>query len=232
MEPAESPRRHRGVGHSGRVRTVIAVLAAATLLSGCGALGAGGSGDAVCAAELEYQGHVYIAHGELKRDPATTGRVDVATVQACDDGSGATPARQVQVDELAMVPQQRAVLAEGSLYVRADLPFPKAARGWFVAPRCSTDRPFELGGDWLDVQGLHMPRFDGDLRPPYRVGVHVTRGPKRYMGTTIQIRATEHTDPSLGPKAVKTSLWEGGGLSAKVQCVNRAFEAISMTSTP
>lgn len=232
VEPAESLRRRTCVSHVGIVRASIAILAAAVLLGGCEEASVSGGGESACPALLDYHGRRYIGHGDLKRDPATTGRVDTGTVPACDDGNGATPARQMRVAELADVPQRRAVLVEGSLYVRTDLPFPEAARVWFVPPRCSTGGQFELGGDWLSVEGPHRPRFDGDLRPPYRVDVHVNRGPQQYLGTTISIRATKHTEPALGPRDVKTALWEGGGLNAKVRCVNHAFEATSMTSTP
>jgi hypothetical protein len=43
----------------------------------------------------------------------------------------------------------------------------------------------------VEVTGLaHVPAeqavlVDGDLRPPYRVGVHVTAGPHEYVGATI-----------------------------------------------
>ena len=215
------------------MRPVVVVLAAGALLSGCGQErgdGAGETGDLSCAALLEYDGHRYIAHGELKRDPATTGRVGSGVAPGCDGGGGATRDRRVEVAELTDLPKDRAVLVEGSVYVRVDQPFPEAARAWFVAPRCDTSREFELRGDWLSVQGPNRPRFDGDLRPPYRLGVHVTDGPEEYVGATIQIRATKSTHPALGPEDVKTSLWKGGGVIAQVQCESGHFTASSLAT--
>ncbi len=215
------------------MRTLFAVLATTALVGGCSQDRGGHSeSEALCASLLEYDGHRYNGHGELKRDPATTGRVDAGTALGCDDGNGAAPDRQVQVAELADVAMDRAVLVEGTVYVRSDLPFPKTARAWFVAPACDSDRRFELRGDWLSVKSPHRPRFDGDLRPPYRLGVHVTGGPDEYVGATIQVHVTERTDPALGSKDVKTSLWEGGGVVAQVQCEDGDFLANGLTSTP
>jgi hypothetical protein len=214
------------------VRPYLAALAAAALLGGCEETPVSSGGDSPCQTVLDYHGHRYVRHGELRRDPTTTGRVDSGTMPACDDGNGAEPARQVQVAELADVSQRRAVLVEGTLYVRTDLPFPEVARIWFVSPRCSTGGWFELDDDRLSVAGAPRPRFDGDLRPPYRLGVHVTHGPRKYLGTTIRIQVTRRTHPSLGPEDVKTSLWQGGGLNARIRWFKHAFEATSITSRP
>ena len=217
-------------------RTLVAVFAAAAAghLSACSQDSpvTTSGGDAGCAALLEYDGHRYAAHGELKRDPDTTGRFESATALGCDDGNGEAPDRQVEATELADVPADRALLVEGTLYVRVDRPLPEAARAWFVAPACDREGAFEVRGDWLSVKGTHEPRFDGDLRPPYRVVVHVDDGPPELVGATIGIRATADTDPSLGPRDVKGSLWEGGGLVAQVRCDGGTFVATALTSTP
>jgi hypothetical protein len=218
-------------------RTLVAAVAAAAAAASLGGCSQDSrvttsGGDAQCAALLEYDGHRYTGHGELKRDPDTTGRVESATALGCDDGNGVAPDRQVEAAELADVPVDRALLVQGTLYVRVDRPLPEAARAWFVPPACDRDGAFELRGDWLSVKGMHEPGFDGDLRPPYRVVVHVDDGPPKYVGTTIAIRATADTDPSLGPKDVKGSLWEGGGLTAQVHCVGGGFVATGLTSTP
>ena len=210
------------------MRKVAVVLATAALLAGCG-LGsapdrlwsAGTSSDASCAALLEYDGDEYGGHGDLKRQPATTGRVETGVAPGCDDGNGEAPDRQVRVAELADLPMDRAVLVEGSLYVRTDLPFPESARPWFVPPSCHTRGSFELQGDWISVQGPKEPRFDGDLRMPYRLGVRVTGGPVEYRETTIQVHVDERTAPTLGPDDVNTSLWEGGGVVAEMRCEKR-----------
>lgn len=138
----------------------------------------------------------------------------------------------MEVAELVDIPMTRAVLVRGTLYVRSDLPFPTPARAWFVAPSCRTPGAFRLRGDWLSVEGPHEPRFDGDIRPPYRLGIHVTEGPRAYRGTTVQVCATEHTHPALGPPDVKRSLWGGGKLVARVRCEDDRFIAEALVSTP
>jgi hypothetical protein len=216
------------------MRAVVLALAGGALLAGCGQGrddGVGETGDHSCAALLEYDGHRYVAHGELERDPATTGRMDRGVAPGCDDGGGVARDRRVEVAELTDLPRDRAVLVEGSLYVRADRPFPEAAKAWFVPPTCDRAGEFEVRGGWLSVQGPNRPRFDGDLRPPYRLGVHVTDGPAEYVGATIRIHATESTHPVLGPEDVKTSLWRGGGVTAEVRCEGGRFLASSLTST-
>lgn len=219
------------------------VVAAAALLGGCAQRGAGTppadpagegavAGEAVCAALVEYDGHTYDGHDVLRREPATTGRVGTGTAPGCDDGGGSTGARTVEVAELAGLPMTRAVLVDGTLYVRSDRPFPESARAWFRSPACDASEPFRLRGDWLGVQGSHPPRFDGDLRPPYRVELHVTDGPLDYLGATVQVRATEDTRPGLGPEDVGASLGQGGGLVARVRCEEGPFLATALTSTP
>jgi len=224
------------------LRVLAATVAATAVLGGCGQTrehvagpgpGSGsGGGEGSCPALLEYAGHRYYGSGELRRDPATTGRVATGTVPGCDDGNGADPERRVEVAELAEVPMTRAVLVDGHLYVRSDRPLPEAVRGWFRPPGCSTPLDFEVRGDWLGVRGPHAPRFDGDLRPPYRVRVHVTAGPEEYRGATIAVLATGATRPGLGPRDVRTSLLEGGGLVAEVRCAGGRFVATALSSTP
>ncbi len=224
-------------------RTDAIVLAGTALLSACtsgsasltgpdeGGRGSVASGEASCAAVVEYDGRTYLAYGDLVREPETTGRVGRGSVPACDEGEAAT-GYGVEVTELVDVPMHRAVLVDGSVYLREGQRLPKAARSWFVPPPCTTDGRFELRGDWISAEGPHRPRFDGDLRPPYRLGVRVSEGPREYVGTTIEIRATKRTDPALGPEDVKSSLWEGGGLVAHVECDDRTFVAVALTSTP
>ncbi len=182
----------------------------------------------LCAAELEYADHHYVGHGDLLRDPATTGRVESGTATGAD----CDLSREIEVAELAGVSMERAVLAEGTVYVRADRPFPEAARVWFSPVRCTSDGELELSGDWLGVQSPNAAAFDGDLRPPFRVEVHVTEGPADYRGARVTIRATEATDPTLGPSDVQDSLHEGGGLTAVVRCAGGGFVATALTSTP
>ena len=65
-----------------------------------------------------------------------------------------------------------------------------------------------------------------------RLEVHVTEGPREYVGATIRVHAHADTDPGLGPGDVKTSLWKGGQVIAQVSCLDGRFRAHSLRSLP
>lgn len=193
--------------------------------------GGAGTGSAACPAAVVYQKHTYLGHGEVKREPATSGRLIEGMLPSCDDSGGQDPVepdRPVQVAELADVPLETAFLWNGSVYIRNGRELPAAAQIWFRAPRCISAGEFDLTADWLGVTGPNRPRFDGDLRPPYRVEVHVTKGPRKYIGTTIRVHADASTDPGLGTRDVKRSLWKGGEIVAHVSCARGRFQAHSL----
>lgn len=223
-------------------RSWLLTLAGIILLGGCGSSddssdltgqnGQTGESDLACPMKLRFQGQEYLGTGELKRDPPVTGRTARGVLVVCDDGNGDSGEESVQVSELADLPMERAMLWNGTLLVRDGDLVPRLTRSWFVAPECASSGRFELRGDWLGVTAPHRPRFDGDLRPPYRSRVHVTDGPPDYSGATIQVHVSDNTNPTLGPTDVKTSLWQGGGITAEITCRGRDFVAIGLTSTP
>jgi hypothetical protein len=188
----------------------------------------GGTSSAQCAAVLVYGDHSYAGRGHVRRDPATTGRIVTAMVPPCDDSGGrdqGETAQRVRVAELVDVPLETAFLWHDDVYVRHGRRLAPTTRNWFLTQRCSSVGTFQLTADWLGVTGPNRPRFDGDLRPPYRLEVHVTEGPRRYVGATILVRAGSSTDPALGPESVKTSLWKSGQVIATVSCANGGFRA-------
>jgi hypothetical protein len=216
-----------------RPTLLAALLGTFAVLGGCGADHATQSeGSASCAARVELDGYSYNGYGGLTRDPALSGRVVRALMPGCDDGNGASPDEVVKAAELSDLPLSRAVFVDGHLYVRGNDPLPEETRAWFQPQRCETAGAFELHGDWLAVQGPKKVRFDGDLRPPYRLNLHVTEAPQPYVGTTIQVHATSDTDPALGPRDVRTSLWKGGTLTAQVTCEHGRAVASALTSQP
>jgi len=213
------------------MRLGVTVAAGVLLFAGLSGCGGGDARSASCAAAIVYDGHTYRGHGGVKRDPEVTGRSVPAVLPRCNDSGGRSEAGKdetVQVDELADVASSTAVLWHGSIFVRDGRDLPKETRRWFRAPRCGTAGTFEMTGDWLGVTGPKKPRFDGDIRLPYRLEVHVTSGPSRYVGATIRVRATEATDPALTPADVKGSLLRGGQVSASVRCVGRHFQALDL----
>ena len=213
------------------MRLGVTVVAGSMLLAGLSGCSGGDAGSASCAAAIIHDGHTYLGTARVMRDPEVTGRSMPAVLPGCDDSGGqseAEPDVSVRVDELADVASSTAVLWHGSIFIRDGRDLPKETQRWFRAPRCGTAGTFEVTGDWLGVTGPKKPRFDGDIRPPYRLEVHVTSGPTRYVGATIMVRATEATDPALTPADVKASLWQGGQVSASIQCAGRHFEAIAL----
>lgn len=208
----------------------LAPLAPLLVLLGCsGATGAGSSAD--CADLVRYDGHRYVGHGELQRMPASSGGSGTATRLGCDDGNGPSPEEEIEVVRLRDVPLDRGFLSHGQLYVRDDQDFPEAARAWFEPTTCDESAPFELTGRWLGVESSREVRFDGDIRPPYRVTAWVTDGPAAYVDTRVTVHATEQTDPQLGPEDAKRSLGEGGDVVARVHCEAGRFVADGL-STP
>jgi hypothetical protein len=212
-------------------RLAVTVVAGSMLLAGLSGCGGGDARSASCAAVIRYDGHTYLGTGIVKRDPKVTGRALPAVRPGCDDSGGQLEADKdeaVRVEELADVAPGTALLFEDSIYLRHGRDLPEEAQLWFRAPRCGTAGTFEVTGDWLGVTGPKQPGSDGDLRLPYRVEMHVTSGPTRYVGTTIMVHATGRTDPALSAADVKASLWKGGQVSASVRCVDRRVEALSL----
>lgn len=208
-----------------------AVVAASVLCAGLTACGDEVAESSDCAATLVHDGRTYLGSGDLRREPEVTGRSLPAVLPGCDDigeRSGAEEDAPVRAEELVGVDSGTAVLVDGSLYVREGRDLPAHARRWFRAPLCRTPGTFELTGDWLGVTGSRRVRFDGDIRPPYRLEVRVTSGPARYVATTVQVRATATTDPALTPADVATSLWQDGQVTASVRCSDGHFEALGL----
>lgn len=212
-------------------RRAATLVAGPMLLAGLTACGGGGTGVADCAAVVVYKGHTYYGNGGVKRDPETTGRSMPAVMPGCDDTGDQSKAERdepVRVFELADVAPSTAVYLDGAIYIREGRDLPKPTRRWFLTPRCRTTGRFEMTGDWLGVTGPKKVRFDGDIRLPYRLEMHVTSGPSRYVGATIPVRATEATNPALTTEDVKKSLWKGGTVTASVHCAGRHFEALAL----
>ena len=214
------------------LRPLVLLAATVPVVAACGApVSRHHGGGASCAAVVVYRGATYLGTGELKRDPATTGRHVAGLLPGCDDSGGqlpATPEESVQVDELVDVPLATAFRWQGTVYVREGRRLPPGTRAWFRSPRCTTATVFEVRADWLGVTGPRKPRFDGDLRPPYRVRVHVTEGPRRYVGAVISVHADATTEPGLAPADVKASLDRGGQVVARVECEVGRFRALGL----
>lgn len=213
------------------MRLAVTLVTGSMSLAGLSGCRSGNTFADKCVSVIRYDGHTYIGQGELKRDPEVTGRSMPAVMPGCHDSGVQSEDEKdeaVRVKELAGVAPGTAVLWVGSIFIRDGRLLPKKTERWFHAPPCDTAGTFAVTGDWLGSTGPNQARFDGDIRPPYRLEVHVTSGPSQYAGATIMVRATKATDPALGPADVKGSLWQGGQVSASVRCVDRHFEALAL----
>ncbi|GAA4715444.1 hypothetical protein GCM10023349_38690 [Nocardioides conyzicola] len=181
---------------------------------------------------IEYDGATYYGAGPLRQAPETTGRTMPAVRPSCDDSGGQDDQdvrdEPVQVQELAAVDADVAVIAHDGIYVRDGEDLPDVVRSWFHAPRCTTPGAFEVTADWLGVTGPHQAERDGDIELPYRLEVRVTDGPERYVGATVTLRAGTGTDPALSSEDVKQSLWEGGQVTATVRCVEGRYDVVGV----
>jgi hypothetical protein len=184
-----------------------------------------------CADVIEYDGHTYVGVGHLRRDPEVSGASMSAVRPACDDVGGVGGGRKdeaIRVVTLTGVDPDAAVFFQGNVYLRRGRELPAWTQQWFQAPRCDSAGILELHGRWLGVTSPLKPRFDGDLRLPYRLDVYVTSGPEGYVGAMIVVQATEATDPALTPADVKQTLGQGGSVSASVRCADGRFEALAL----
>jgi hypothetical protein len=222
-----------------RRRTAAVVVLTLAVVSGalasCASKPVRDTSSASCAAVIIYGSHTYWGRGGVLRDPATTGRLVTAVRPPCDDSGGQLPpdpTQRVRVAELADVPLTTGFVFQDTVYLRRSRRLPAATRVWFEPQRCTSAGTFRLTADWLGVTGPKKPRFDGDLRLPYQLEVHVTDGPRRYVGATIHLRADTATHPALGTADVKASLWKGGHVTAAVSCANGRFRALALRSSP
>jgi hypothetical protein len=184
-----------------------------------------------CADVIEYDGHTYAGAGRLRRAPEVSGASMSAVRPACDDVGGVGGDQEdeaIRVVTLTGVDPDVAVFFQGNVYLRPGRELPAWTQRWFQAPRCDSAGILELRGKWLGVTSPLKPRFDGDLRLPYRLNVHVTSGPEEYVGEVVAVQATEATDPALTPADVKKTLWQGGSVSASVRCADGRFEALAL----
>lgn len=213
------------------MRLAVTLVTGSMVLAGLSGCSGSDAGSASCPSTIVYDGHTYVGQGAVKRDPEVTGRSMPAVLPGCNDSGGQSEGEKdeaVRVEELVDVAPGTAVLWGDTVFIRDGRVLPEETQRWFHAPRCGTAGTFAVTGDWLGSTGPKKVRFDGDIRPPYRLEVHVTSGPSRYVGATITVRATKATDPALGPADVKGSLWKGGQVSASVRCVDRHFEALAL----
>lgn len=182
---------------------------------------------------MSHDPHAHRHRRDGVRDSGLTGRTVSATAVWCDDGGrDLQPDTPLEASVLAGIEPSLALFADGMLYVREGAEPPAWTERWFTVPSCRSAGTFEIAGEWTGVDPSREARFDGDLRLPYRVFMHVDRGPRRYVGAQVKLRATASTRPALGPTDVRTALWESGRVTARVRCHAGSFKAVELHSVP
>lgn len=76
----------------------------------------------------------------------------------------------------------------------------------------------------LGVIGPKPPRFEGDLRSPYRLNVHVTSGPDAYTGTTTDVSLRVPERNRMRPRIADVRSFANSSRSADRRSVQRLDE--------
>jgi uncharacterized protein DUF6281 len=217
-----------------------ALLAAVTLLPGCGSSGNGSFGgettisEATCAYIVEYEGRTYQGTG-VRVAPTEGKPLGAVTDPPCRDTPNAPdndPAREVELAEIEGVAPEVAIVERGQLevvLVAAGVGYdhlpPELAR-LFRTPSCDPrDAPIELSGLWRGILGADG-HTELDLAPPYDVLMLVERSSvPRYDRAFLTVRVPTALGRPLDRSDIETSLWEGGTISVTAGCRNGRFVA-------
>ena len=201
----------------------LALLLPAALAS----CGSGGSASS-CVAVVEVDGVSYYGEDEPEGKVPVTGEVVDAVIPGCNDtGSWRDePDEEVRAEVIEGVPTDVAVLYADTLHVREGARLPAAAAAWYASASCTRSGELRLAGRWVGVSEPAAPYFDGVLDPPYDVVVQVDDGPRRHVGSTLEVQVTEETDPVLARSDLPRL--DVARLQAQVTCRDGGFVASSV----
>jgi hypothetical protein len=225
----------RGVG------VAMALMLAA--VNACSAETSGRSGGSSVAAEctsiIEFDGREYIGHYEVMQQPDVASQIGHASYQVCNDNPGAAVQDNEPEDEsfeivaLEGVDPSLAIYGNGVVFIEREQ---YEASGWtmpaalaevFNRPTCSSSEPFEITGQWLSIDGENAD--EQGLEAPYRIEIAISDTDlEALLDTRVIVTVTDQTSPTLNTPDIKSVLWEGGDVSAQLQCDGDRFEAISV----
>ena len=193
-------------------------------LTACG----GGESAASCVAVVEVDGASYYGEDEPDGKVPVTGELVDAVLPGCNDtGSWRDePDEEVTAEVIEGVPPDVAVLYADSLHVREGARLPAAAAPWYASASCTGPGELRLAGRWVGVSEPAAPHFDGVLDPPYDVAIEVDEGPRRYVGSVLEVQVDEETDPVLA-RSDRVRL-DVARLRATVTCRDGGFVATSV----
>lgn len=192
-------------------------------LTACG----GSESSASCVMVLEIDGASYYGETVPEQRVPLTGEVLGAVLPGCNDTAGADePDEAVEAEVIQDVPTDVAVLYDGVVHVREGARLPATAAAWYASASCTGSGEFRLAGTWVGVSEPAAPHFDGALDPPYDVTIRVDDGPRRYVGSILEVQVTGETDPVLA----RSDLVRAGAarLRATTRCLGGGFTAVSL----
>jgi hypothetical protein len=215
------------------------VLAAAVVLVAGGAAyavlrdGPPGGDEASCPYVVKFDGLTWSTIGSEK-SPVTEGTLGEGVVPRCDDGNGVSEERTVQVDRIQGVDPTRAVAVNGEILLPVDGEgLPPGLLDAQRAVRCTLDGKVELLGQWTGVVSRREARFDGDVRPPYRIDFETSdpRVTDGYARVLIQAQGTTESRP-LKPQQVEALLGSDADDLLTAHCAGPRFVVDRLRAAP
>lgn len=229
---------------------VLHIVALTALVAGCSGApeprdagqaaseAAPGAASAQCVLSLAYDGARFeSAAGPPDRSPVLTGRTSTASMAGCDDGSGdgAGP-EDVQVHEIEGVPVETAFWYQDSIMLREGAASPDSLDALYRAPICEFAGRVEVQGQWLGVSTSKKARFDGDLRTPLRIDLHVEEVSDNAADLdryTIRVHDDGTARPALDKTMAEAALWSSrAALKTVLVCADGKFHATSFGIVP
>ncbi|GAA1933762.1 hypothetical protein [Nocardioides marmoribigeumensis] len=186
-------------------------------------------GSADCGYVVRWDGRRWTGIG-IDRSPVAGDTLGQGAVLGCDEGRGRIPDEPVVVRSVRGVDAREAILVGGEVLLpEGSTTLPGALRGAREPVRCDLEGTARLAGRWTGATGPRKVRFDGDLRPPYRIDFvtsdqRVTDG---WASVVLHARATATSRP-LRPAEVKAMLWHEGEEVLTAHCVDGRFVADSI----
>ncbi len=196
--------------------------------------------EASCAFVIDYDGHRYLGSA-APVSPAEGTPLGTASQPGCQDTpDGPKPEdSEVEVAEIEGVAPEVAITIRGrddSILIRDDVDYerlPPELTRLLRAPGCvSGEQSVQISGRWLGILGADG-HTELDLDPPYDVRIKVREtSAADYERAELTVRVPATLGRPLSRKDIRSSLWEGGTLTATISCRDGDFVASAIKAAP